>query len=73
MTEIEENPDRHAELVALWWRTIFPIAAFVIGALLIIYDGLIDPPSDATTSGVGLIAMGIGPFGLLDLFGSRSK
>lgn len=73
MTNAKPNHDRHAELVSLWWRTIFPIAAFIVGAVLIVYDGLIDPPSDATTSGVGLVAMGLGPFGLFDIFGRREK
>lgn len=49
------------------WHIAVPILAFGLGASLLVYDGILDPPADAITSGFGLILTGLGPVGLIDL------
>lgn len=55
------------EKVALWWRTIFPIAAFSIGAVLLVYQGIFAQSASPTIIGVGLVLAGLGPAGLIDV------
>lgn len=55
------------EKVALWWRTIFPIAAFGLGASLLLYQGIIAREASPTIIGVGLVLAGLGPAGLIDV------
>lgn len=49
------------------WQVALPILAFFLGASLLVYDGILDPPADAVTSGFGLILTGLGPAALIDL------
>lgn len=55
------------EKVALWWRTIFPIGAFAIGGILLVYNAAFVHPPSNITYGVGLILAGLGPAGLIDV------
>lgn len=55
------------EKVALWWRTIFPIAAFCMGSVLLIYQGIFAKQASTTIIGVGLVLAGLGPAGLIDV------
>lgn len=55
------------EKIALWWRTIFPILAFSIGATLLLYQGIFAPTTSPTIIGVGLVLAGLGPAGLIDV------
>lgn len=55
------------EKVALWWRTIFPIAAFCVGACLLLYQGIVASNASPTIIGVGLVLAGLGPAGLIDV------
>lgn len=49
------------------WQVALPILAFLLGASLLVYDGILDPPADAITSGFGLILTGLGPAALIDV------
>lgn len=65
----EDRVDRDREpweKVALWWRTIFPICAFGIGAVILVVNMLRPNPS-GITYGVGLVLAGLGPAGLIDV------
>lgn len=55
------------EKVALWWRTIFPIAAFCMGGVLLLYQGIFAKEASPTIIGVGLVLAGLGPAGLIDV------
>lgn len=55
------------EKVALWWRTIFPIVAFTIGAVLLLFQGIVAKHASPTIIGVGLVLAGLGPAGLIDV------
>lgn len=55
------------EKVAMWWRTIFPIAAFAVGACLLLYQGILAKSASPTIIGVGLVLAGLGPAGLIDV------
>jgi hypothetical protein len=67
------RPEEHAERkrepwekVALWWRTVFPIGAFLVGVVLLLSNSLRANPS-GITYGVGLVLAGLGPAGLIDV------
>lgn len=64
-------PDPHKrephERIALWWRTIFPILAFLVGATLLLYQGILAKSASPTIIGVGLVLAGLGPAGLIDV------
>lgn len=66
--EREKHPREREpyEKVALWWRTIFPIAAFTVGALILLYEATRKQQS-STMIGVGLVLAGLGPAGLIDV------
>lgn len=66
----EDKPHREREgyeKVALWWRTLFPICAFSIGGLLLVYQGIFAAHASPTIIGVGLVLAGLGPAGLIDV------
>lgn len=67
MTRDPRRSENIAFAIAVLWKSAFPIICFLVGASLLIYDGIIDPPSDATTSGIGLVLAGLGPAGLIDV------
>lgn len=60
-----------SDAIARAWKALLPILAFLVGASLLIYDGIISPPADAVTSGFGLILTGLGPAAAIDLIRGR--
>ena len=68
-----ENPrDRRRapapETISAYWRVILPILSFVVGTSIVVFDIVIDPPVDQTTSIIGVIIAGFGP-ALRDVLG----
>lgn len=55
------------EKLALWWRSVFPIAAFCMGGVLLLYQGIFAKHASPTIIGVGLVLAGLGPAGLIDV------
>ena len=56
--------------LAIWtarWKLASTILAFTVGIAILIFDGVIQPPSDPVTSGIGLILTGLGPAAALDV------
>lgn len=71
MTNTPVPPDRRAALVTLWFTTIGPIAGFLAGLLILLYQGIVASEANYTACGAALLAMGIGGAGFLDLFGGK--
>lgn len=50
---------------------ILPTLAFALGLWIVYQDAVSHPPADTTTSGIGVLLMGILPFSAIDIFGGR--
>ena len=49
------------ETIASYWRVVVPIIAFFLGGFIVVYDIVIEPPIDQTTSIIGVVIAGFGP------------
>lgn len=58
--------------IAYWCKVaIFPIIAFVFGLSVLTVEIFLDKTPNYTAVAVGLIATGLGPVGLLDIFRTK--
>lgn len=55
------------------WQLIASILGFFAGIALLIFDGIIQPPSDPVTSGFGILLTGLGPAAVKDYLDRRSS
>jgi hypothetical protein len=56
------------ESIASYWKVLLPIVSFAVGTSIVIFDVIIDPPVDSTTSIIGVVIAGFGP-ALRDVIG----
>lgn len=55
------------ELIALWWRTLFPICAFFGGLGILVVEAVFPSLRSNAMIGVGLVMAGLGPAGMIDV------
>lgn len=55
-----------------YWRLLIVIASGVLGLAIVINDALLHPPADPTTTGFGVLLMGIVPVAAADAIRGRT-
>ena len=62
-------PPRWALAVELWKQLLVPVLSFLLGAGLIIFDSVIEPPTEYLPLAGGITLIGLAPAWLHDFVG----
>ncbi len=61
------DDDKRLLRAQAWWKLLIAIGAGLLGLAIVISDALLHPPADPTTSGFGVLLMGLVPAAAADI------